>query len=376
MLRIVWGVFVSGCMGMMAVNSEGAEQMLERKAFGKTAKGTPVEQITLRNSQGMVARFMTRGATLTELHVPDREGNLSDVVLGFDDVAGYESDRNQYFGCTTGRVCNRIAQGRFELEGITYQLYLNNAPNHLHGGNGNSLDKVVWRAQEQAAADGVAVKFSYHSPHGEENYPGNLLIDVVYTLTEKNELRIEYRAVTDRPTPVNLTNHAYFNLAGAGAETVLDHELQLQASRYTPADETLIPTGEIAVVQGTPLDFTKKQVLGTRIGELTESPFLGYDHNFVIDRQGAGVVEAARLRHPGSGRVLTVLTDQPGIQLYSGNFLFGQAGKSGKIYPQRSAVCLETQHHTDSVNKPEWPSIILEPGSDYRHVCIYRFSVE
>jgi len=364
-----------GCGLLAATISHGAEPSMQHTVFGKTSTGTSVEQITLQNSQGMRACLITRGATLTQLHVPDRKGNLADVVLGFDDVAGYESEANQYFGCTTGRVCNRIAQGRFKLDGKKYQLYLNNAPNHLHGGNGRSLDKVIWLARQINVEDGVAVRFTYHSPAGEENYPGNLLINVTYTLTEQNELRIEYQATCDARTPVNLTNHAYFNLAGAGAPTVLDHQLELHADQYTPTDESSIPTGQFAPVSGTPLDFTSRHTLGERIAAMTETPALGYDHNFVLKHSQPGVNKIARLTHPASGRVLTIATDQPGIQLYSGNFLFGQAGKGGKTYPQRSAVCLETQHFPDSVNRPEWPSIILEPGQEYHHTCIYGFSV-
>ena len=349
---------------------------MTRQPFGKTKNRTAVEKIILKNKNGLQAEFITRGATFCAMHVPDKNGKQADVLLGFDNVAGYESDANQYFGCTTGRVCNRIAKGNFTIEEKTYQLYINNAPNHLHGGNGNSLDKVIWQAKEVEVEDGVAVKFSYHSPDGEENYPGNLLIEVTYHLTDKNEVRIEYSATTDRKTPVSLTNHAYFNLAGAGSDTVLNHELTINADFYTPTDETLIPTGDITPVKGTPLDFTTPVVIGKRIEQLTNTAAIGYDHNYVLNRKEDGIQQAARLKDPVSGRVLTVFTDQPGIQLYTGNFLTGQQGKRGKKYAHRSAVCLETQQHPDSVNKPQWASIILEPGKAYRHVCIYAFSVE
>ncbi len=353
-----------------------AEEAMTRTPFGRTKTGAPVEKITLANANGVKAEFLTRGATFCSMYVPDRDGTMADVLLGFDNVAGYESKGNQYFGCIVGRVCNRIAKGKFSLDGKSYQLYINDPPNHLHGGNGNSLDKVIWKADEVPCEQGASVRFSYNSPDGEENYPGNLLIEVTYTLTDKNEVRIEYFATTDQATPVCLTNHAYFNLAGAGSKTVLDHILTLNADRYTPTDETLIPTGEIATVKGTPLDFTTPHVIGERIEKLTDTASIGYDHNFVLNRKGKGLELAAKLKDPKSGRVLTVFTDQPGIQFYSGNFLFGQKGKQGKAYAHRSAVCLETQHYPDSVNKPQWPSIILHPGEEYRHVCVYAFSVE
>lgn len=369
-------VIFSLCFLLGTSLAYGAEEMMTRTEFGKTKGGMTVEKISLTNSQGIKAEFITRGATFCAMHVPDRDGEMADVLLGFDQVAGYESDDNQYFGNTTGRVCNRIAKGQFDLEGKSYQLFINDGPNHLHGGNGNSLDKVIWKAEKVAVDEGVAVKFVYRSPDGEENYPGNLLIEVTYTLTNNNEVRIEYWAVTDQKTPINLTNHAYFNLGGAGSKTVLDHELMLNAEQYTVADQTMIPTGEIASVKGTPLDFTASRIIGDRIETLIESPSIGYDHNFVINRKGNGIEFAARLKDPHSGRVLTVSTDQPAIQLYSGNFLKGQKGKQGKVYAQRSALCLETQHNPDSVHQPSWPSIILSPGEEYKHICIYAFSVD
>jgi aldose 1-epimerase len=337
-----------------------------------------VELYTLTNANGMTAKIMTRGATLVELHVPDKDGNLADVVNGFDDVAGYESEGNQYFGCTTGRVANRIAKGKFTLDGKEYALAVNNGPNALHGGTERSLDKVVWKAEEVDGRNGKGVRFTYTSPDGEEGYPGTLQIAVTYSLNDNNALRIQYTATTDKPTPVNLTNHTYFNLSGHGSDTVLDHELTINADRYTPADDTLIPTGEIAPVAGTPLDFRTPHVIGARIGELVETQFLGYDHNFVLNREeGArGPQLCARLKDPGSGRVLTVRTTEPGVQFYSGNFLMGQKGKGGKEYKLRSALCLETQHYPDSVNHPEFPSTILRPGETYRHVCVYAFSAE
>lgn len=350
----------------------------ESQPFGKTADGTPVQLYTLTNANGMVAKIMTRGATLVELHVPDKEGKLADVVNGFDDVAGYESEGNQYFGCTTGRVANRIAKGKFTLDGKDYTLAVNNGPNALHGGTERSLDKVVWSAEEVDGRNGKGVRFTYTSTDGEEGFPGTLQIAVTYSLNDNNALRIQYTATTDKPTPVNLTNHTYFNLSGHGSDTVLDHELMINADRYTPADDTLIPTGEIAPVAGTPLDFRMPHVIGARIDELVETPFLGYDHNFVLNREEGqrGPQLCARLKDPKSGRVLTVRTTEPGVQFYSGNFLMGQKGKDGKEYKLRSALCLETQHYPDSVNHPEFPSTILKPGETYRHVCVYAFSAE
>lgn len=342
--------------------------------FGKTSDGTAVEVYTLKNANGVVAKVSTLGATLTELHAPDKKGKTADVVLGFDDAAGYQSDANQYFGCTTGRVANRIAKGKFSIDGKEYTLAINNPPNALHGGAKRSLDKVIWKAEKVKTDAGQGVRFTYTSPDGEEGFPGKLDISVTYVLTDKNELRIDYSATTDKTTPVNLTNHSYFNLAGAGAPTVLDHELTVNADRYTPTDDNLIPTGKIAPVAGTPLDFNKATRIGDRLDDLAKSATLGYDHNYVLkpDLKTA----AAKLRDPASGRTLTVYTDQPGIQVYSGNFLKGQKGKGGKEYKQRSALCLETQHYPDSVNHSEFPTVILKPGQTYKHVCIYALGAE
>lgn len=348
----------------------------ETKPFGKTKHGEAVHQITLTNANGAIARIITRGATLTEMHVPDREGKLADVVLGFDDVAGYESDRNQYFGCTTGRVANRIAKGAFKVDGKEYKVLVNNGPNHLHGGGDRSLDKVVWKAEELNTPLGPGARFTYSSPDGEEGYPGKLDIAVTYVLTGSNALHISYSAKTDKRTPVNLTNHAYFNLAGAGAATIHDHELVVAADRFTAADDTLIPTGGLEGVAATPLDFRQRKAIGKDIGALLDTPFMGYDHNYVLRNQTGKLAPAATLVHPGSGRAMTVYTDQPGIQFYSGNFLFDQPGKGGKTYPKQSALCLETQHYPDSINQPSFPSVVLSPGETYTHVCIYDFFTE
>ena len=370
----IW--LIGFCGGLAMSASSAAAEVSGPAPFGKTADGTEVAVFTLKSKSGVVAKVMTLGATLTELHAPGKAGKTANVVLGFDDVAGYQSDRNQYFGCTTGRVANRIAGGKFTLEGKEYQLAKNNGPNHLHGGVKRSLDKVVWRAETVESKNGPGVKFTYSSPDGEEGYPGKLDSAVTYTLSDKGELRIDYAAVTDKATPVNLTNHSYFNLAGAGAETVLDHELTVAAEHYTPVDDTLIPTGKIAPVAGTPLDFTKPHKVGERIDALIKTSTIGYDHNFVLTKRQAQPSFAVKLRDPASGRVLTVSTTEPGIQIYSGNFLKGQQGKDGKTYKQRSAICLETQHFPDSVNQPAFPSVILRPGQTYRHVTVFALSAE
>lgn len=349
------------------------QQNASEGSFGTCKDGAPAHFYELRNALGMRAKLTDYGATLVELWIPDRRGQLADVVLGFDDVRGYESDDNQYFGCTTGRVCNRIAKGKFTLDGVSYQLATNNGPNHLHGGGPRALSKVLWRAERTTNPEGDAIVFSYTSPDGEEGYPGKLDVRVVYTLSHGGELRVEYEATCDRPTPVNLTNHAYWNLAGHGSETVLDHELWIDADAITPTDDTLIPTGEIAKVANTPFDFREAKTLRKDLWAVAATPAGGYDHNFVLN--GEGVMRAAaRLREPRSGRVMHVFTSEPGLQLYSGNFLKGQIGKLGRIYDHRSALCLETQHFPDSVNKPDFPSTILRPGQVYRSKTIHRFS--
>jgi len=362
---------------VMAITSATGAAAAEIKGptpFGKTPEGVAVDYYTLSNKNGVVAKIMTRGGTIIELQAPDKAGKTDNIVLGFDDLAGYLSNRNQHFGCITGRVCNRIAKGIFSVDGKQYKVAVNNGPNHLHGGVKNSLDKVVWKAAPGNSATDAVLNLTYTSPDGEEGFPGKLDITVTYTLNDKNELRIDYKATTDKATPVNLTNHSYFNLAGAGAPTVLDHELTLAADSYTPTDNNLIPTGKIASVKGTPLDFTQMHTIGERIKELQKGPIKGYDHNFVLSKREAEPTMAAKLRHPGSGRTLTVLTTQPAVQIYSGIGLSGQTGKDGKKYAAQSAVCLETQHFPDSVNQPAFPNTVLRPGETYRQTCIFALS--
>lgn len=341
--------------------------------FGVDKHGRPATLWTLKN--GKVEIDVTdHGATLVALRMPDRVDQTKDVLLGFADVTGYESGDNQYFGCTTGRVCNRIAKGEFVLDGYTYRLATNNGVNHLHGGAERSLDKVHWDAEVLTGGDAPAIRFTYLSRNGEEGYPGNLQVAVTYTL-EAGALRIDYEATTDQRTPVNLTNHAYWNLAGEGAPTIVDHELWIDADHFTPVDATLIPTGAIAKVAGTPLDFRRPVDIGLRIESLTGTPTLGYDHNFVL-RAADGLRLAATLRHPATGRRVDIHTTEPGLQFYSGNFLHGQRGKGGKAYAHRSGLCLETQHFPDSVNQPHFPNTILEPGQTFRSTTKLVLSAE
>jgi aldose 1-epimerase len=342
--------------------------------FGKTADGKEVQAFTISNKDGVVVKLLSRGATLAEWHVPDKNGKSADCVFGFDDVAGYESKGNGYFGATIGRVGNRIGGGKFKLNGKEYTLNKNDGPNTLHGGGKRSFDKVIWTGMPSGNAESVT--FKYVSPDGEEGFPGKLTARVTYTLNDKNELRIDYEAITTKDTPINLTNHAYFNLSGAGSPTILDHEVMLAADHYTPVDETLIPTGEIAPVEGTPLDFREFHKIGERVDELNDKPGKGYDHNFVLNNQTGNLALAAKVRDPKSGRVLSVFTTEPGIQFYGGNFLDGVKGKGGKAYKYRSALCLETQHYPNSVNEPKFPSTILKPGKVYKHTCIYQITSE
>ncbi len=345
--------------------------------FGMTADGVAVEQFQLRGDGGVVVEIISRGATIRSILAADAQGERVDIVNGFDDVAGYESEANQYFGCTTGRVCNRIGGAKFEIYGETFKLAANDGNNTLHGGGERSLDKVVWTGKvDDSEAGTAAVNFTYFSPDGEEGFPGNVHFSVRFALTAANELVMRYSATTDLFTPINLTNHAYFNLAGHGSGTILDHELQIMADAFTPTDEELIPTGAIESLDGSPLDFRELTKIGASIDSLTDTAAKGYDHNYVLQSPGTGVRQVAKLRDPASGRTLTVLSDQPGLQFYSGNFLFGQTAKDGKSYVHRGALCLEAQHFPDSVNQPNFPPIWLRPGDEYKQITIYRFGNE
>ena len=337
--------------------------------FGKTPDGTSVELYTLTNGT-TTAKVMTYGAILTDLSVPDRTGKLGNVVLGFDNLDGYLV-AHPYFGATVGRVANRIAGGAFSIDSKDYKLAVNNGPNSLHGGV-KGFDKVVWKAKDVTGPLGPAVQFTYRSPDGEEGYPGNLDVAVTYTVTADNGVKIDYIATTDKTTPVVLTNHSYFNLAGPASGTILDHELMLKAGKYTPVDDTMIPTGEIASVKGTPLDFTTSTPIGARISAMKGEPG-GYDHNFILDNPSE---VSARVYDPSSGRVMEVITSEPAIQFYTGNFLNGTVkGKAGVTYNKHQAFCLEAQHYPDSVHHANFPSTILYPRATYRQTTTYRFSV-
>jgi aldose 1-epimerase len=347
---------------------------VSKEPFGKTADGKAVDVYRLKGDGGVVVEIISRGATIRSVLAPDASGKVVDVVNGFDDVAGYESADNQYFGCTVGRVCNRIGGASFDLDGNTYKLTANDGTNTLHGGGARSLDKVVWEGEIDGSDPTQAVvTFTYFSPDGEEGFAGNVHFSVRFALTPSNSLAMQFSATTDMLTPINMTNHAYFNLAGAGSGTVLDHVLLIHADEYTPTDDGLIPTGKIESLDNLPLDFRKATRIGERIEPLTSTPAIGYDHNYVLKETDRGVREVAVLKDPTSGRTLTVKTDQPGLQFYSGNFLKGQKGKGGKTYVHRGAVCLEAQHFPDSVNHDNFPSILINPGDEYGHTTIYQF---
>lgn len=349
--------------------AESGRLTLEKELFGATSRGTPVERYTLSNGHGMRVRIMTYGGIVVSLEVPDRDGRLGNVVLGFERLDPYLAG-HPYFGAICGRVANRIAHGTFTLDGTTYRLAANNGPHHLHGGL-VGFDKVVWEGAPLREADRVGVVLRCLSKDGEEGYPGNLRARVQYTLNEKSELGVEYEATTDAPTPVNLTHHSYFNLAGAGSGDVLGHQLMIDADRYTPVDDTLIPTGSIAEVKGTPLDFTRPTAIGARIAQVAG----GYDHNFVLrPREQLLARPAATVYEPTTGRVLEIFTTEPGLQFYSGNFLDGIAGAGG-VYHKHHGFCLEAQHFPNSPNEPDFPSVILRPGQTYRQTTIHRFGV-
>lgn len=335
-----------------------------KTSFGKLSNGKAVDLFTLTNKRGMMCKVTNFGTIITELHVPDRAGKLGDVVLGFDNLTDYLRG-HPYFGCTAGRFANRIANGRFTLDEKNYKLPINNGPNCLHGGI-RGFDKVVWKATPGKDA---SVRFDYTSPDGEEGFPGKLDVTVTMSLTERNELTLDYTAKTNKPTPVNLTNHSYFNLACGG--DIKNHRLILASDFYTPVNADMIPTGEIRTVQKTALDFTKPVPLGVRFNKLGGKP-LGYDHNFILRSTPSSI--AARVIDPKSGRIMELITTEPAVQLYTGNYLDGSlTGKGGTVYEQHTGFCLETQHYPDSVNQPHFPSTILRPGETYRQTTTYRF---
>jgi aldose 1-epimerase len=360
-------IFVSGLQAE-------AKSKMQKQSFGKTEDGQPVDLYILTNKNGVEAAITNYGGTVVSLKVADRNGKFEDVVLGYDNLDGYATGK-AYIGATVGRYANRIAHATFRLDGTTYALAKNDGDNHLHGG----FNKRVWTAKDVSSSAGQALELTYLSKDGEEGFPGNLPVKVVYTLTDQNELRIDYTATTDKDTVLNLTNHAYFNLAGQGNGDILQQQVMIQADRFTPIDATSIPTGELRSVKGTPFDFTNSTAIGARIDQDDQQLKLGrgYDHNWVLNNGTPGsLFLAAQAYDQHSGRVLEVLTTEPGIQLYTGNFLDGIHGKDDKVYNRRYAFCLETQHFPDSPNHPNFPSAELKPGQHFQSTTVYKFSTK
>ncbi|MFP4499797.1 MAG: aldose epimerase family protein [Candidatus Hydrogenedentota bacterium] len=375
-------VAFAGCKTSSSMTSttptEAHAMSIDRQVFGTTSSGEQVDLYTLTNSHGVEARITNFGGIVVSLKAPDRHGELEDIVLGFDELDGYVAE-HPYFGAIVGRYGNRIAKGKFTLDGETYTLAVNNGPNALHGGL-VGFDKKVWDAEPIEEDQAAGLKLHYTSPAGEEGYPGTLDATVTYLLTNADELKIHYEATTDAPTVVNLTNHSYFNLDGAEAGPILDHEVMINAKAFTPVDETLIPTGEMRPVADTPFDFTKPKPIGQDIAADNEQMQFGggYDHNFVLDKPAPGLLsKAAEVYAPDSGRVLEVHTTEPGMQFYTGNFLDGTlTGKGGVKYEHRYGFCMETQHFPDSPNQPDFPSTVLRPGERYTSTTVYKFSAK
>ncbi|MGH9839634.1 MAG: aldose epimerase family protein [Blastocatellia bacterium] len=370
-------VTLSMALSFNALAQTKSKAMITKDAFGKTQDGTAVDLYTLTNANGMKVKITTYGGIVTAIEVPDKNGRMDDVVLGFDNLDEYLKGHPS-FGTVPGRYANRIAKARFTLNGQEYKLFANNGENSLHGGR-KGFDKYVWKAREVTAKNGVALELTHTSPDGDEGYPGTLTATVVYTLTNNNELRIDYSATSDKDTIVNMTNHSYFNLKGAGNGDILDHELMLSADRFTPVNAGLIPTGELRGVAGTPLDFTKPKKIGAEIGSDYDQMKIGrgYDHNFVVNGKAGVLRLAARASETTSGRVLEVWTTEPGVQLYTANFLDGsKVGKGGKAYKQRYGFCLETQHFPDSPNQPSFPSTVLKKGGKYQTTTVFKFSAQ
>jgi aldose 1-epimerase len=371
--------FLLAILILPLIGETALAKSIEKSAYGKTPDGTEVSLFTLTNAKGMQALITNFGGIVVSLKVPDKQGKLADVVLGYDSLDGY-LENPSYFGAIIGRYGNRIAHGRFELDGKTYTLAKNNGENSLHGGK-TGFNKVVWTPRAFESKDGPSLELKYLSKDGEEGYPGDLHVTATYTLTNTNELKIDYAATTDKTTVVNLTNHSYFNLTGTPEKDILEHVLMINADRFTPVDSGLIPTGELKPVAGTPFDFRKPTAVGARIGSDDEQLKLGggYDHNFVLNSapKRGGLTLAARVLEPRSGRVLEVWTTEPGIQFYTSNFLNGSIkGKGGIAYQKHAALCLETQHFPDSPNHPKFPTTTLKPGEKYHTVTVYKFSAK
>lgn len=369
----------SACSGSSDSKHENKErtETSSRREFGTLEDGRTAHLYTLTNKQGTAVKITNYGGIITSLRVADKDGNPGDIVLGFDELDGYLQEGVPYFGALIGRFGNRIANAQFELDGDTYQLAANDGPNHLHGGE-QGFDKVLWEAESFENEEGQGLRLQYLSEDGEEGYPGNLSVEVTYTLTDDNELKIAYSATTDKATVVNLTNHAYFNLAGHDHGTIVDHRLMINADEYLPVDDTLIPTGERRKVEDTPFDFTDPTLIGRRINEENEQlkRGQGYDHCWVLNGEWGKMRLAASVHEPASGRFMEVYTTEPGIQFYAGNFLDGSLSGKGTSYPHRSGLCLETQHFPDSPNQPDFPSVKLRPGETYQTQTSYKFSVK
>ncbi len=351
-----------------------AKATVTRAPYGVMPDGTAVESFTLTSASGASVGVISYGAIITSIKVPDRNGRFDDVALGFDTLEGYLKDGSHY-GAVVGRYGNRIGGAQFELDGQTYKLAANSGPNSLHGGP-KGFDTYVWRAEPFERADGAGVVLTHTSPDGDEGFPGALSVSVTYTFNDRHELAIDYQATTDKPTVFNPTQHTYFNLGGDGSGDVLGHELTINADRYTPVDTNMIPLGELASVEGTPLDFRSKTAIGARISDPQLKRTNGYDHNFVINRTDAGEVLSARIAEPKSGRVMEVFTTEPGVQLYTANHLDGQPGKSGHAYGKHHAFCLETQHYPDSPNQPSFPTTTLRPGDTFKSRTVYAFTTQ
>jgi aldose 1-epimerase len=377
MIKMVSLLLICAVIDYFAESGGQSKANIKKESFGKTKEGQAATLYTLTNTNGVETRITDYGGIVVSLKVPDRSGKMDDIVLGFDNLDGYLKG-HPFFGAIVGRYGNRIGKGRFTLNGVEYKLATNNGENHLHGGI-KGFDKSVWKAKEVKSNNVVGLELTYLSKDGEEGYPGNLSVRVVYTLTDKNELKIDYFATTDKDTVVNLTNHSYFNLAGQGNGDILKHEVTINADNFTPVDSTLIPTGEIRSLKNTPFDFTQSTAIGKRVEQDDEQLKFGkgYDHNFVLNGKAGELRQAVKVVEPSTGRVMEVLTTEPGVQFYIGNFLDGSlTGKNGKVYQRRYGFCFETQHFPDSPNKPKFPSTVLKKGDTYRTTTIYRFGTQ
>ena len=368
-------IFISLLFFSCTLSKKGTA-VIEKTLYGKLADGREVYQYTLKNNSGATMKIIDYGAIVTSLLVPDRNGKFEDVVTGYDSLEGYVKDRS-FFGAIVGRYGNRIGKGKFKLDGHEYQLTVNDGENHLHGGK-IGFFKVLWNANVVNDSSGPSIEMTYVSPDGEEGYPGTVTMSIIFTLTEKNELRIVYKGTTDKPTILNPTHHSYFNLSGSFNKTILDHLLMIDADFMTPVDKGLIPTGKLMGVAKTPFDFHQLTAIGARINDSNEQLIFGkgYDHNWVIKGFDGTVRKIAELYEPTSGRLMSILSNQPGLQFYSGNFMDGTIKAKGVTYQHRTALCLETQGFPDSPNKPEFPSVTLRPGEVYHQTTIYQFSTK